>query len=283
VHTVQGTGSYGKNQPLPEPPPSQDQVWVNEICMQITSESKNEQAIENIRPKIATIVYDDAEHYNSIQDYTDEFPNDLPIQSHIENSIDLSSLQDDQQQLNYRTQGIDDDESYDRVQAVIKHLTGSMDWTPRLNTIIEETSYDIDRIDDAMCLTAFNTASGKQRRQRKHNFERQKRKLQRHISQAIDRNGIYRVHIHNAQNDGGANRSVTSSKDLLLHYENIDDYGINGVKEGEAAIVCTGRGFLPWRANSGEIILIRCLYCADASGTIISPSDVNAQYAVMIC
>jgi hypothetical protein len=98
-------------------------------------------------------------------------------------------------------------------------------------------------------------------------------------AQAMDCNGIYRVNIHNAQNDGCDNRSVTLSKSLLIHFKEISDYGINGVKEGEAAIICTGRGFLPWRANSGEIILIRCLYwCADASGTIISPLDVNAQY-----
>jgi hypothetical protein len=173
---VQRTGHSGKNPPLPEPaPPSQEQVWANKICMHITSESENEEAIENIKPKIATIVYDDAEHYHSIQDHTDEFPNDLPTQPHIENSINLSSLHDDQQCHYYRTQGIDYDESHDYVQAVVKHLTGSLDWTPRLNTIIEETSYDLDNVNDAICLTAFNTASGKQRRQRIHNYKQQKK------------------------------------------------------------------------------------------------------------
>jgi hypothetical protein len=72
---------------------------------------------------------------------------------------------------------------------------------------------------------------------------------------------------------------VTSSKDLLLHYETIPDYAINGVKEGEPAIICIGKGYIPWRSNSGEIILVRCFYCPQASGTILSPSDINAQYS----
>jgi hypothetical protein len=66
------------------------------------------------------------------------------------------------------------------------------------------------------------------------------------ISQAIKNDGIYRVRIQHAQNDGRANRSVTSSKSLLVHYQDIADYGINGVKEGETAITCTGQGFIPW-------------------------------------
>jgi dUTP pyrophosphatase len=37
--------------------------------------------------------------------------------------------------------------------------------------------------------------------------------------------------------------------------------------------------YIPWRSNSGEIILIRCFYCPEASGTILSLSDINAQYS----
>jgi hypothetical protein len=51
------------------------------------------------------------------------------------------------------------------------------------------------------------------------------------------------------------------------------------VKEGEPAITCIGKGYIPWRSNSGEIILVRCFYCPQASGTILSPSDINAQYS----
>jgi hypothetical protein len=265
--------------PLPEPPPSPNAVWAETICTHITSKSNmNDQTNQDIKPKIATIVYDNAEQYNETLDHTEKYLNELPIHQCIENEGEYSSQYELQQPSMYRTQGIDDDESYDNAQATIKHLAASMSWNPTMNTIIEETPYDKECIDNNTRLTASNSLSGKQRRQRQHYHNRKQRQLDRNIAQAIDRNGIYRVNIHNAQNDGGANRSVTSSKSLLVHFEEISDYGINGVKEGEAAIVCTGRGFIPWRANSGEIILIRCLYCAEASGTIISPSDVNAQY-----
>lgn len=56
------------------------------------------------------------------------------------------------------------------------------------------------------------------------------------ISTAIDNNRIYHVQILSEWNDGSANRSVTSTKSLLLHYETIAGYAINGVKEGVVVI-----------------------------------------------
>ena len=269
-----------KEPPLPEPPPSSDEVWVNDICSHVTSISNNnDETNTTYKPKVAKIVFDDAEQYHTVLDHINDLTKDLPIHHSIENDIDLSSINDSEYDSPYRTHGIDNDESHDVLQSTIKHLAGSNDWTPNLNTIIEETSYDIDQFNDNVYLTPSSTTSGKRRRRQQSILRQQQDLHESKIAQAINRNGIYRVNIHNAQNDGGANRSVTSSKDLLLHFEEIANYGINGVKEGEAAIVCTGRGFLPWRANSGEIILIRCLYCAEASGTILSPSDVNSQYA----
>jgi deoxyuridine 5'-triphosphate nucleotidohydrolase len=149
-------------------------------------------------------------------------------------------------------------------------------WQPNLNTVIEENDYDLAHVNGAIHL---KHSSGRKRTQKQHSQYRQF--LQDHeacISKAITRNGIYRIQISQAQNDGGANRSVTNNRDLLIKYENIPKYPINGVKDGEVAIYCTGRGYLPWRAESGELILIRCYYCEHTSGTIISPTDVNAQY-----
>ena len=49
------------------------------------------------------------------------------------------------------------------------------------------------------------------------------------------------VHI-----DGGANRSVTNLCDRLISYKNIKKYPMSGIAAGDAAIVCTGIGYLPW-------------------------------------
>ena len=128
-------------------------------------------------------------------------------------------------------------------------------WHPNLiNYIVEEMDYNIDRTTQTPSLKPRFITSGKRcRAMSKKSIDTIHCNI---ISTAIENNDIYRVQILSAQNDGGANRSVTSTKSLLLHYEHIDDYAMNGVKEGKPAIICTGRGYLPWRANSGEIILI---------------------------
>ena len=148
-------------------------------------------------------------------------------------------------------------------------------WMPNLNTIVEETSYALELNDQNLSMKPSLPTSGKKQRR----IAKLQKSIDATIAKAISNNSIYRVRILTAQHDGGANRSVTSQKNLLLHYTDINDYAINGVKDGEAAITCTGMGYLPWRANSGEIILVRCLFCPEASGTILSPSDINAQYS----
>lgn len=62
------------------------------------------------------------------------------------------------------------------------------------------------------------------------------------IPKVLSKNGLYRIQIKSMQNDRGANRSVTVSKDLLVHYEDIEDFAVGGIKEGEPAIICTGKG-----------------------------------------
>jgi hypothetical protein len=78
-----------------------------------------------------------------------------------------------------------------------------------------------------------------------------------------------RVHV-----DGGANRSITNDSANLRNYKNIKKYPMSGVAAGEAALICTGVGYLPWQADTGEVVLVRCYYSPDAADTILSPTDI---------
>lgn len=62
-----------------------------------------------------------------------------------------------------------------------------------------------------------------------------------------------KVHV-----DGGANRSITNMKDYLLIYWNIKKYPMSGVAAGDAALVCTGVGYLPWQSDTGGVVLVKC-------------------------
>lgn len=77
------------------------------------------------------------------------------------------------------------------------------------------------------------------------------------------------------QVDSGANRSITKTKDLLSRYESTTQaYNIYGVGKDEVAVQCTGKGFLPWQSENGDILYIPCYYSEQAADTIISPTDV---------
>ena len=76
------------------------------------------------------------------------------------------------------------------------------------------------------------------------------------------------------QNDGGANRSVTNSKQILYDYKIIEPYPIGGVNSSSPAIYCTGHGYIKWYSPSKYLVLIPCYFSEQASGTIISPTDI---------
>ena len=99
-----------------------------------------------------------------------------------------------------------------------------------------------------------------------------------HISTAIDptqSNGLYEFQINTQiQNDSGANRSVTNLISLLHNFKTIDPYPIGGVNSQTPAIYCTGFGHLKWYSEDKQVIQIPCYYCAESSGTIISPTDI---------
>ncbi len=43
---------------------------------------------------------------------------------------------------------------------------------------------------------------------------------------------------------------------------------------GELDIICTGIGYIPWRSQNGQTVLIKCYYSPNAPETIVSPSDI---------
>jgi hypothetical protein len=283
------TGQVPNELPSPEPPPAgkEEINWTTDI---INAISDNEEMV--CKPTSAQIIFEQQQPVSNLASHihscTDKIP--LTFCDPDKTTLDMRMLDD-----SFGT--IDDDTSMfgkiltgsemegqnlinDPILNVFKQqgtfVPGK--WQPNLNTVIEEQVYDIDNINGVSCLKSKTITSGKKQRSWTNNLQKQKDHSKANICKAITKNGLYRIQIQSAQNDGGANRLVTASKDLLIHYEDIEDYAIGGVKEGEPAIICTGKGYIPWRANSGEIILIRSLYCPHASGTILSPSDINAQY-----
>jgi hypothetical protein len=80
------------------------------------------------------------------------------------------------------------------------------------------------------------------------------------------------------QHDGGANRSLTNHKELLCNYSDIPHYPIYGISSDDAALTCSGKGFIPWRAQTGDVLYVPCYYSEQAAVTIISPTDVVLSY-----
>ena len=74
--------------------------------------------------------------------------------------------------------------------------------------------------------------------------------------------------------DGGANRSITNDRTQLIRYRNIKKYPMAGVAADEPALMCTGIGYLPWRSDTGETVLVKCYYSERAAETIVSPNDI---------
>lgn len=80
---------------------------------------------------------------------------------------------------------------------------------------------------------------------------------------------LVRIHV-----DGGANRSLTNDKSQLINFKNIKKYPMPGVTSDGPALVCTGVGYLPWQADTGQFVLVKCYYSSDAADTIVSPTDI---------
>ena len=79
---------------------------------------------------------------------------------------------------------------------------------------------------------------------------------------------IEQIQIRKAQNDIGANASVTNIKESILLYRDISPFAVGGVQKDDPAITCTGKGYILWQSTSGESLLIPTYYCSEADGTI---------------
>ena len=270
-------GSSNVERPPPKPNPlNDDEIWVNDVIDEIINGNDDKPS-----PLVATLLSDD---YITTQ----------TILQHMNNEIDAPKLQiaamnQDAVSGNYEHDLSDGSNEMEEAQIhnpfdtdtpVMNAMMNELDnsgWKPTLNTIIEETVFDVSCDDNQPCIKPIIHTNKRDRgRTRRHN--QYTNNYYNKINSAISNNGLYRAQVMNAQNDGGANRTVTNNKTLLVHFEAIDPYPINGVSNESPAIYCTGRGYLPWTSKSGETLLVRCLYCAEASGTIISPNDIVAQY-----
>ena len=163
----------------------------------------------------------------------------------------------------------------DQIDPVVNILKNSgilkkrKSWEPSLNSIKEETNTQLRLIQRYL----DDPFDRKPTRRLCHRIL----KLDNKIQNAIKDNGLYRVRIdttNKIQKDSGANRSVTSMKHHLIDFQPINKYPIGGVNENGPAIYCTGKGYLPWELDNGEIVLVKCFYCKDVDTTIISPTDI---------
>jgi ribosomal protein L16 Arg81 hydroxylase len=50
-------------------------------------------------------------------------------------------------------------------------------------------------------------------------------------------------------------------------------YNINGTHKDDIAIQCTGKGYLPWTLENGDMLYIPCYYSPNKAETILSPTD----------
>ena len=144
----------------------------------------------------------------------------------------------------------------------------------KLTPIAEENEWDM-KIDSKPKAYVISAPSRKKLLGRTRRYQSKQAKINEIMKKG---NGIYRGSLK-MQDDGGANRSVTNQKELLIHYKDIKPYGIGGVKKGEAAIYCTGEGYIPWYSDDDELFLVKCYYCEQVAGTILSPNDLAHQYS----
>ena len=89
---------------------------------------------------------------------------------------------------------------------------------------------------------------------------------------------ISKIQINRAQNNIGANTTVTNNKKSIYLYEDIIPIHVSGVKKDDNVLTCTGKGFILWHARTCEDLLVPTYYCKEADGTIISPHSVQQYY-----
>jgi hypothetical protein len=105
------------------------------------------------------------------------------------------------------------------------------------------------------------------------------RKFNQHKNKLVEQQelrGLKRCRI--VQNDSGANRCITNEKGTLLKFKCIPALPIGGIEKGEPVLYATGKWYLSFRSNNGDILLIPCLYCSEAECTLISSIAITKHY-----
>ena len=90
-----------------------------------------------------------------------------------------------------------------------------------------------------------------------------------------------RVQIVRSQNDIGANTSVTNDKSSIHLYQDIPSYPISGDNKEDPVVICEGKGYLIWKSDSNDNLLVPIYFCKEADGTIISPNSIQQFYKNM--
>ena len=61
---------------------------------------------------------------------------------------------------------------------------------------------------------------------------------------------------------------------IIVGYNDINAYPTGGIEGGTIAIVCTGKGYLPWHSSEGICTMADFFYSEDYDGTLVSPTTV---------
>jgi len=78
-----------------------------------------------------------------------------------------------------------------------------------------------------------------------------------HVQQAV---ASYRLHL-----DSGANMLLTNDETKLINYWFIKPHAIARISDDRPVLSATGIEYLPWRANNGTALLVKCFHSPQAA------------------
>ena len=87
------------------------------------------------------------------------------------------------------------------------------------------------------------------------------------------------LHYFQIQLDRGVNHSVTNSRDYIHTYWDINSYSIDSIEEG---IFCTEKFIFHLVCDDRCIMSITMFFSADATNTVVSPTDVTPGGSLQI-
>ena len=120
----------------------------------------------------------------------------------VDSTIETNSLVDDDPVFQSLTES----------QAILNQA-----WSPSLNTVTDETEFDIRIALNQPIIKQTNHVATKRYRGQQYKDLKLRKRYEDKIGAAIAKNGIHKVTIATAQNNSGANRSVTNQKKTCQH------------------------------------------------------------------